>query len=209
MTTQDIINYYANLLILQYVGMPNAYGVVQASVTPYVMDQLPVQVMNAYNLLGTNTAVGVQLDVLGKYAGVARSGVGYNGPVTLDDTDFLTLIQLAIGQNSAGSSLQYIQNFIATYFAGDILVFDYQNMQMSYLISSSLGNQSLIELVIAEGLLPKPMAVSLSIIVAPVINKFFGFQSYAGPVPNNSPFNTYASYQTNRPFLSYKNAISV
>ena len=209
MTTQDLINYYANLLILQYLGKPKAYATIQALVTPVIMDQLPVAVMNAYNLLGASPAVGVQLDVLGKYVGASRTGVGYGGTVTLNDTDFLTLIQLAIIKNNSGSSLGTIQNFLFQFFPGEILVFDYANMQMSYLISTTLGTQALIQLMIAEGYLPKPMAVSLSIIVAPVIDTFFGFRTYAAVIPHNSPFNSYASYQTNRPWLSYQNAVIV
>lgn len=206
MTTQDLINYYANLLILQYLGQPRAYATIQTLVTPVIMDQLPTQVMNAYNLLGTNPAVGVQLDVIGKYAGVKRSGNGTNGPITLNDAEFLILIQIAILKNNSGSSLATIQSLLNQFFPGQILVFDYQNMQMSYLISTSLGSQNLIQLVVSEGLLPKPMAVGLSIIYAPIITTFFGFRTYFVNTINNSPFNSYSSYQMNRPWLSYADA---
>lgn len=209
MTTLDILIYYANLLIIQYIGKPKAYATIQAQVKPVIMDQLPVAVMNAYNLIGTNTAVGKQLDVLGKYVGVKRTGIGTNGPISLDDADFLTLIQFAILINTAESSLSAIQALLNQYFPNEILVFDYRNMQMSYLVSSSLGNQDLIQLAIAEDLLPRPMAVSLSIVTAPVINTFFGFRTYAYVVPNNSPLNSYASYQTDRPWLSYKDAVTI
>jgi hypothetical protein len=169
---------------------------------------LPIAIANAFNLTGPNTAVGTQLDVLGKYAGVSRTGVTFDGVVTLDDSDFLMLIQLAVLENSSDASLATIQNLIEMFFPGDILVFDYQDMTMSYLISSSLGSQNFIEVVITEGLLPKPMGVGIrGIVFAPIITTFFGFRTYEFNTPNNSPFNSYNSYQTNRPWLSYGEVI--
>ena len=304
MTTQELVNYYANLLILQYVGKPKAYaemqalaslalilqtttqeitfsgvptsgvfslsygifntipinwndstGVIQSklqalpglsqvtvsgslasksitvtftnvpppatllgvaantlglSITVTETDvTLPLAILNAYNLVGDSPAVGVQLDVLGKYVGVVRSGYDNNGnPITLDDNDFRTLIQIATFTNNAGSSLATIQQLIATFFPGEILVFDYQNMQMSYMVSSSIGSQNLIQLVIAEGLLPKPMGVSLSsVIYAPDITRFFGFRTYALPAVNSTPFGTYTTPVLGG-WISYADAIS-
>lgn len=210
MTTQELINYYADLLILQYLGKPKAYATIQTLVTPVVMDQLPTQVQAAFNLLGDSIASGVQLSILGKYAGVTRTGYGFNGdPITLNDVDFLTLIRFAIIKNSSGSSLADIQRLINQYFTpGEILVFDYQNMQMSYLISSAIGSQNLVQLLVTEGLLPKPMAVALaSVIYAPIIDAFFGFRTYRLPAHNASPFNDYADYQLDWPWLSYQDTV--
>jgi hypothetical protein len=212
MTTQQLINYYANLLILQYIGKTNAYASIQALVTPVIMDQLPLLVQNAFNMDGT--AVGVQLDVLGKYAGVTRNGYGLTGqPITLNDADFFTFIKLAILTNSAGSDLGTIQNLLHIFFPGELFVFDHKEMRMSYLINSTIGSQNLVQLFITEGLLPKPMAVQLAApIYAPAL-KFFGMVSsldvatYAtqnslsitaaannAAVTNNiSPFNSAAS----------------
>lgn len=173
MTTQDIINYYANLLIIEYISQPNAYATIQALVSLVIMSQLPTQVQNGFNLDGT--AQGVQLDVLGEYNGVTRSGVNFaNQMVTLDDADFLVLIKLAGVLNSAQSDLSDIEMLLNANFPGEIFVFDHKNMRMSYLINSSLGSQNLIQLFVTEGLLPKPMGVQLAApIVAPAL-EFFG-----------------------------------
>lgn len=206
-TTQDLINYYADLLILQYKGQPKAYATIQAIVAGPIADQLPIAVQDAFDL---DTAVGVQLDVLGKYAGVVRTGYAAGQPITLVDIDFRTLIKIAIIQNSAGSSLADIQNLIFQYFPGTMQVIDYKNMRMSYLISSSIGSQDLVQMFLAQGLLPAPMAVAIAtVIYAPIINTFFGFRTYQLPAVNASPFNTYTDYQTNRPWLSYQNAIII
>lgn len=172
---------------------------------------LPFAVMNGFNInaaLGP-TAVGAQLDIIGKYAGVTRNSYAFSGaPITLNDADFLSLIQLAVIRNSAGSSLATIQALLATFFPGEILVFDYANMQMSYLVNSSLGSQNFIQAAINENLLPKPMGVQVaSIIYAPNITKLFGFRTYTLNTANNSPFNSYTNYTTNTPWLSYTNAV--
>jgi hypothetical protein len=309
MTTQELINYYADLLILQYVGKPRAYATIQTLVTPVIMPQttiqeivfpsvpvsgsfklvyneeetsaiswndnattiqtklrlltglgsvtvtgsiasqslvitftdvtppalslsvtanslldvdsadiepvitaieqtLPLAVQDAFNLLGNNPAVGNQLDILGKYAGVKRIGVGFNGQIiTLSDTDFLTFIRMAILTNNADASLETIQNLIIGFFPDEILVFDYKNMRLSYLISTAVGGVDLIQLFITEGLLPKPTGVQLSVIYAPDIFNLFGFRTYDLPAVNVKPFNTYDSYQTDWPWVTYDDAI--
>ncbi len=176
MTDQDLIDYYANLLILQYLGKPNAFATIQALVKMVIMNQLPLAVQGAFDMNGS--ASGVQLDVLGKYAGVTRTGYNLQGlPITLDDADFFTLIRLAIVTNSAESDLNTIQTILNFFFPNELFVFDHKEMRMSYLIDSSIGTQNLIELFITEGLLPKPMGVQLSapIYTTPLV--FFGMVS--------------------------------
>lgn len=191
MTTQEIINYYAGLLILQYIGKPKAFATIQTLVTGPIMDQLPLQVQNGFTLGDTTIAdvtypgaIGVQLDILGKYAGVVRTGSDLNGNiVTLNDMDFTTLIRLAIVTNNSGSSLADIQNLLHTYFANEIFVYDGADMQMSYLVTSSVGSQALVELFITEGLLPKPMGVQLSSVIYVPSVSLFGFQTYDSVAP--------------------------
>lgn len=201
MTTQQLIDYYTALLILQYKEKPKAKATIGFLVSMFIMDQLPTLVQSAFTL---GTAVGVQLDVLGKYAGVIRSGNGPQGPITLDDADFTQFIQLAIIKNSSNGSLASIDSLLETYFPGEIFVFDYRNMRMSYYINSSVGSQQLAELFVSEGLLPKPLGVQLgATIYSPLIGEFFGCREYAYPAVNASPLNDYASYNMNYPMLDY------
>lgn len=173
MTTEQLIVYYANLLILQYIGQSNAFATIEAIVTGVIMNQLPLSVQNAFNMDGT--AIGAQLDVLGKYAGVTRNGHGISGvAITLDDTDFFQLIKIAIITNSEGSDLNTIQNLLNEFFPGEIFLFDHKDMRLSYLIPTSVGSLPLIEMFLTQHLLPKPMGVQLSapIYTSPLI--FFG-----------------------------------
>jgi hypothetical protein len=170
---------------------------------------LPLAVQDAFNVIGDNIAQGVQLDVIGKYVGVDRVSRGFTQQIVLDDTDYLTLIKMAIIRNGAQSDLGTITAFLEFFFPGQVLVFDNQLMQLSYLISSSVGSVELIQVFLVQNLLPKPMAVALtSTIYAPVINKFFGCVQYNFPFANNNtPFNTYADYRLDWPWLSYQNSI--
>jgi len=79
--------YYVSRLIVQFNGKPNATRLIALFAKKILCDDLATAVLNAYNL---QTAVGPQLDVLGKYIGVGRdinpavqpnlfSFVDYNG----------------------------------------------------------------------------------------------------------------------------------
>jgi hypothetical protein len=46
-TDQELIDYYADLLILQYKQKPKAYATIQTIVKNVIMNQLPVAVENA------------------------------------------------------------------------------------------------------------------------------------------------------------------
>jgi hypothetical protein len=206
MDTNDIITYYSDLLILQYKGLPKATATIQALVAPFVMDQLPILVQNAYNV---DTAVGVQLDVIGKYAGISRSGYTFAGPVTLNDDDYRVIIQLKQAKNSGTTSLDFIQTLIANFFPDTLLVFDYRGMRIQYFLDSTQASTTLAQFVVKQGLLPKPMGVSLGLLIyAPNIKTFFCFRTYENPIYNGSDANTYDSYQTDRPFLDYDLALA-
>lgn len=210
-TTADLIAYYQGLLVMQYAGKAKASAHVGAQVAPALLPQgsgptwtdppLPQAIRDAFNLVsGTTIAGGSQLDLIGKYVGVSRNG--------LSDADFLTLVRLAIIQNSSDSSLAGIQALIAEFFSGQLRVTDNRNMQLSYLVSTALGSLALVKSFVAEGLLPKPAGVSLALpIYAANINIFYGWRTYYAPAVQVSPINSYASYQTNRPWLTYAQAV--
>jgi len=125
-------------------------------------------------------AVGAQLDILGKYVGVNRTGVGvYQQPITLSDSDFTKLIQLGISKNNFGSSLQVIDEYLFTWFPNEIFAYDNENMSMSYLMTSSIGSQNFVQMAITQGLLPKPMGVALATVLFIPNLGLFGMTSYA------------------------------
>lgn len=192
MTTQEIIDYYANLLMLQYLGETKAYETIQAVVLPSVMDQLPTSIMNAFEI---GTAVGPQLDTLAEYVGVLRSGVGvYQQPITLDDADFTQLIRLGIITNNSGSSLYDIDTLLQTFFPNQIFAYDGLNMQMSYLITASIGSEDLVQMFVTQGKLPKPMAVQLASLIFIPTPGLFSLTSYANPITDVPVWSALVAY---------------
>lgn len=205
MTTNEIIQYYADLLIMQYSEQPKAYDTVEAFVGPVIMDQLPLLVQAAFDV---DTAVGVQLDTIGKYVGASRFVYDFTGRIELSDDDYRLLIKLIAVQNNSGSSLAEIQALLHTYFDGVLLVFDYANMRMSYLFNADAGSLSLAQVLVRQELLPKPMGVQLAalIYIADITN-LFGFRTYDLPGYNVHGFNSYATYDMDCPWVSYDDAV--
>lgn len=78
MTTEDLIAYYQQLLITQYVLLPNALGTIDAYVSQVIQNQIELQVQDGFNFavspigLQTDSAAGVQLDVVASYVGAQR-----------------------------------------------------------------------------------------------------------------------------------------
>lgn len=69
MTLRELTDYYATLLAYEYRGLPNATRQMRLYAKQAVGDLLAQSIRDAFNL---NTAVGAQLDVLGKYLGTPR-----------------------------------------------------------------------------------------------------------------------------------------
>lgn len=202
MTDEQLQQYYSNLLILQYHNKTKAKAMIEALVLPIFMNQLPVGIQDCFDI---ETAEGVQLDVLGKYVGVSRNGYADSGPVSLIDSDYRQLIKMFIIKSNAGSSLATIQDLLAAAFPGQIFISDSQTMAVSYVLVESLGTSDLLEVIVNGGYLPKPMAVSVSVVIVPDQQfPFFGFITYEDPSdPTVSPFNNYEFYNLNAPWLDY------
>lgn len=77
MTTDDLINYYRDLLIIQYSTGQNAIQTVQAFASVVIASQIVTQVRDGFNFSTTiglqpDTAVGKQLDAIASYRGAQR-----------------------------------------------------------------------------------------------------------------------------------------
>lgn len=64
------VDYYSTLLLFQYRGNPRASATIKIYAKQAIADMLEVDVQNGF---GVDTAVGAQLDILGKYVGVPRN----------------------------------------------------------------------------------------------------------------------------------------
>lgn len=82
MSVEDIQKYYADLLIVQYNNQPKAKGTIELISGEFYSDAIFYQVQDAFDI---DSAVGAQLDIIGKYAGIDRNFLGQVFP---DDTYF-------------------------------------------------------------------------------------------------------------------------
>ncbi len=73
----ELVEYYANLLIIQYNSKEKATAEVSLIVRGLLADLVYLDAQNAYDL---DTAIGVQLDILGKYIGALRGFNKYDFP---------------------------------------------------------------------------------------------------------------------------------
>lgn len=69
MTPTELSQYYQSLLILQYTNSLKAKATIDAYVSPVIANNIIASVRDAFNV---DTAIGVQLDVLGAYRGLTR-----------------------------------------------------------------------------------------------------------------------------------------
>ena len=65
-----LTQFYSGLLAYEYRGLPNADRQMQLYVKQFIADAFASEVQDAFNL---DTAIGAQLDIIGKYAGVPRN----------------------------------------------------------------------------------------------------------------------------------------
>ena len=91
--TQEVENYYADLLILQYRGKPRARATIKLGADIYLADGLAFQLND---ILDIDTAIGAQLDVIGKILDCPREIPGI-----VVDTKFFTF---HVDENSLGFS---------------------------------------------------------------------------------------------------------
>ena len=72
---ESILDYYVNLLVIQYGNKDKFKSTVRTVVDQFVVENIPYEIRNAFNI---DTAVGAQLDILGKYIGINRFYQGQN-----------------------------------------------------------------------------------------------------------------------------------
>lgn len=66
---KQLIEYYQDLLIVQYHDKPKAKAMIKAEMEETLANLLDIQVRDAFDV---DTSVGVQLDIIGKWVGVDR-----------------------------------------------------------------------------------------------------------------------------------------
>ena len=163
MTNLELQQYYADLLILQYKGKPKAEATIKASVKPIIIFELAEAVKNGYNI---DTAVGVQLDVLGKYIGLGRALSDGETISDIADADYRNYLKFKIIKNFSNHSLKSIVDLIYQYFPTKVRVDEVELMYGKYVVFNDLTFAKIIRY---NQLFPKPMGIEIDIIASPTI----------------------------------------
>lgn len=128
---QALLQYYSDLLIVQYKNSPKMIATVQLLVNQSLCDGLPQELQTCFNL---STAVGNQLTILGEIVGVPRNIFGLDLTNTFFNyTDYATGTTSAIGFGSYTTS-PYSSSLFRSYFdSATYTLTDYQLQQLIYL----------------------------------------------------------------------------
>jgi len=221
MTEQELIDYYANLLIIQYKSLPKAKSTVEETLRSVIFTDLINQVRNAFSV---DEAIGYMQDILGKYIGVSRVITGttfdreYFGYVAysdsppvvgisgyadyidpapdvqmrayeddktslfeLTDEEYRFFQRLKIVQNNGNFSTSEIDSILSEIFADQVIFTDLQTMQISYIFAETA--ERLVLIAQSQDLLPRPMAVGISVSFVPDIEHIFAYGSYENKAP--------------------------
>jgi hypothetical protein len=204
---KELCDYYAALLILQYRNKPKAVATVKATIPTATLNGLPQKVADGFDI---ETAVGKQLDILGKYIGFDRNVkllLPETGSLVLDDDEYRQLLKLKIITNNTRATTSDIKTGLFNLFPTQIRLYDNRDMTYTYFINNSFPN--MMNVIVSEELLPLPQGVGYKLIVVQKdITKFFGFSHYDGI--NNNP-NGFSRYKTGfkNSFLRYKDRFTV
>lgn len=176
---QELLEYYKNLLILQYNQQNGTARATIGALVDQVLGALVAQqVQDGFNV---ETAIGNQLDILAKYLGLQRYQQGYGN---LTDDELRVLIKFAILKNNNLSSLQAITDSLYALFGNDVSVVDFKNMTMRYNISSQI-DEVVVDILKQTDLLPRPMGVGVEILY---INEVLGFTGSEAQTFDNGVF---------------------
>lgn len=220
---EKLIEYYTNLLILQYRQKDKAQGTIKALTRLIMIFELMKEVENGYDV---ETAVGVQQDVLGKYIGPSRvitgttfdrdyywylgytdtptadqygfTGYGETPPdaqyrsysednqslYSLNDAEYREILKLGIILNSSNLSTRETDTLVNDFFDGNVKFNDRFNMTISYIFNES--QRRLVEIAQSQGLIPKAMAVGVSISFADDPSKLYSYVGYGEEVPSGA-----------------------
>ena len=101
--------------------------------------------------------------------------------LTLNDEELRTFQKLKIIQNNTNHSITEIDNLMTEIFGDQVIFTDRFNMTISYIFNTSA--QRLVTIAQTEGLIPKPMAVGVSLSFIADITQIFSYGLYGGSPP--------------------------
>ena len=203
-------NYYSNLLITQYKRKPKdpskpknkAQQTIELLARLAVFGELPKKVEKGFD---PDTAVGPQLDIIGKFYGVDRIVPRNNNK--LNDDDFRTVLKIKAITNTLGSSLKDIREFLSEInkdrlLGGDLIITDRLRMNIRY-TGNLVVSQNLFNYLEDPNILPRPTGVSVSLGITQIDQTTFTFKKYGETSDTGTGFNTYDNIDSTKKWGTY------
>ena len=182
---KNLTNYYVNLLIKQYHDKPKA----RATIALLIKNRLLLYNNIMKNFVASfdiKTAVGKQLDIIGKISGVSRTyeGIEFSGtpaPNQLDDETYRLLILMKIINNYSMNSIKSISDGVYNFLNDKLVFVNNTDMTISYIIFGENQSDNIIKIIVKNrNILPAPVGVWVNYIVRITDNKIFGFSKNNG-----------------------------
>jgi hypothetical protein len=178
----SFVSDYQDLLIRQYFDQPNAMA--QVEVVAAIGERIRDLYADFPEQFDPDTAVGTQLDIVGKIVGISR-----NLPEPLSDSDYRFYIRLKIAKNNASAVMSQedrldLQDVIQFAFNGNGTVYDNQDMSLTLDLFEDVSYDQ-VNTIVEYDLLPKPQGVRYDIIVSPGAELPFGFSELGQPDPTD------------------------
>ena len=171
MTTQ-VTQYYADLLIAQYSSKTKAVDTIKLTADKLIDNEVIKAIQDGFNI---NTAVGNQLDIIGKIVGTSRyitDAAAGGTAIKLSDDEFRFLLKLKIIRNYSNNSFKSMDDSIQKFFESGLIA-SYGLMNIVYFANTSIFNIAIKGA--SKDLLPRPMGVNIvGIIKTDVDTSLFG-----------------------------------
>lgn len=179
MTINEFLDYYANLLIIQYRGDTKADATIRVltRIAAGLIFNVALEIPNKYNI---DTATGAQLDLLGTIIGIPRDlNIGYNTP----DETYRYFLKFKIIRNVSTTGTNKMENNIYNAFNGDIIIVNNYDMTIDYILMKGVDELTKQVILANQNLLPTPTGVGLKIIFNIDTEKIYGLANNNGTVP--------------------------
>ena len=163
-----MIEYYKNLLIMQYRDKPKALETIGLMTSIILQDNILLKVLSGFD---PETAVGKQLDILGKWIGIDR----FYSDGALSDADYKVILEFKSISNSLNMSPSAIDNILFDFFGNNIICSSEENLRIYYFIEESIFD--LAEILLEKKVLPKPLGIRLIGLIKNDI--WFGLSNFA------------------------------
>ncbi|GHU27501.1 hypothetical protein FACS1894152_4220 [Bacilli bacterium] len=174
MNRQQYIDYYVNLLIRQYHDRPRARATIAwALANKASIYELAIALREAFSI---DTAIGKQLDIVGRYLGLAR--LFNNGEIYMDDDVYRFFLNWKVISNLSMDNMELFHEAVIAVFGGAVTLVNNMDMTLSYWLRYPLPDKIVDILKADKNLLPAPTGVAVNYIVDNRTDRVFGFLDF-------------------------------